>query len=394
MSPDELYLWENLPYAITETARDIALPPRRIKMAAAGMYTSVPVGLWYSPIDKAYAMEARGQETPQDIQLAKAAIDAVGDFADLAPSYEDGYIKVAATPTIKSANASARQVAMLQNQHIVDNPYTPEVLPSGVDRHPGGSSPTLESVGEYLQFLPQQRSYDFIPGYGPVNGMLAGGLVGAGLGYGTGWLAEKLLPEKWKKKRLRRTLGILGGAVGAAPGAILAMTNLGRGKPLWNNDFLSDSIKQGSDQLSDDYKISGQVGSSLLWDARREAFMSAFDMEGVKVAEEKIASFDVNVDEMGRTLWQVGADPRTAATTMGTLYAAQQMPTPDRRPGFVTPSQMANLGVHMGAGYVSGGLVGAALGALTGADAGTKDHLKRTGMYLGIVRAVVPKLFG
>ena len=388
MSPDELYLWENLPYAITETARDIALPTRRIKMAAAGMYTSVPVGLWYSPIDKAYALEARGAETPQDIQLAKAAIDAAGDFADLEPSYEEGYIKVAATPYVPNLPTS--------QSGLNDNPYVPDDLQHGQTVEP--TSMPLRKFTEYLQFNPKRYSHDIIPGYGPVHGMLAGGLVGGGLGYGAGWLAEKFLPDKWKKKRLRRTLGMLGGVMGAAPGAIFSAVNVAQGKAPWDNSNWSDkAIMNKQSELSEDYKIAGQTGASLLWEARRQAFESAFDMEGVKMAQldTHVGDFSINVDEMGRTLWEVGSDPQTAATTMGSLYAAQQMPTGARpKPGFVTPGQMASLGAHMGVGYVSGGLVGAALGALTGADAGTKDRLKQTGMYLGIVRAVIPKLFG
>lgn len=383
MTPDELDIWQNLPYSITETARDIALPTRKIKTASASMYTSVPIGLWYSPIDKAYALEVPESASPQDIQFAKAAIDSVGNLADLEPDYEDGYIKVASTPYVPGLPAS--------RAGINDNPYVPEAQ-AGVPVTP--TSEPVRRLSEYLQFTPKKYSGDVIPGYGPVNGMLAGGLVGAGLGYGAGWLGEKLLPEKWKKNRLRKTLGLLGGAVGATPGALFAAVNMSRGRSPWDNAMFSDQVMNKQGKLSSRYKEAGEAGSLLVWESRREAFESAFDMEGVKMASTGTDNFDINVDEMGRTLWEVGSDPQTAATTMGAVYAAQQMPTRNSRPGFVTPTQMANLGVHMGVGSVSGGLVGAALGALTGADAGTKNRLKQTGMYLGIVRAVVPKLFG
>ena len=80
--------------------------------------------------------------------------------------------------------------------------------------------------------------------------------------------------------------------------------------------------------------------------------------------------------------------------TMGAVHAAQQMPGGRDESGWVTPMQMAGLAAHMGVGYVSGALVGSALGMLTGMPAGPQQILKDTGMYLGIVKSVVPKLFG
>jgi hypothetical protein len=97
---------------------------------------------------------------------------------------------------------------------------------------------------------------------------------------------------------------------------------------------------------------------------------------------------------MGNVLWDLGAKPGTAAMTMGALHAAQQMPGGHDQPGWVTPKQMAGLAVNMGAGYLSGALVGSALGLLTGMPSTTQQTLKNTGMYLGIVNSVVPKLFG
>jgi hypothetical protein len=107
----------------------------------------------------------------------------------------------------------------------------------------------------------------------------------------------------------------------------------------------------------------------------------------------------VNINKMGHTLWEVGASPQTAATTMGALYAAQQMPDPRSRPGYVTPHQTGLLGTMMGAagggaqGYATGWMVGKALNALTGAPAGLQNTLKQTGAAIGVLRSVVPRLF-
>src|SRR5690606_32855920 len=64
----------------------------------------------------------------------------------------------------------------------------------------------------------------------PLISLLVGGMAGAGLGYGAGTLAEKVLPDDWKRKRLRRTTAILGGLLGATPALTLMGTNLALGR--------------------------------------------------------------------------------------------------------------------------------------------------------------------
>jgi hypothetical protein len=65
---------------------------------------------------------------------------------------------------------------------------------------------------------------------GPLTAGLASGMLGAGLGYGTGWVAEKLLPDHWKKKRLSRVMALLGGAAGVSLPALWAATNVHNGR--------------------------------------------------------------------------------------------------------------------------------------------------------------------
>jgi len=98
-------------------------------------------------------------------------------------------------------------------------------------------------------------------------------------------------------------------------------------------------------------------------------------------------------------LWNAGADPRTSATTMGALYAAQQMSDPHAQEGEVTPHQMGLLGTMMGAagggiaGYLAGTVVGKTLGVLTGMPTATQQTLSQGGALLGVINAVVPRLF-
>ena len=358
---DPLEQWADLPIAIEKLAEQLAEHAKAAQAEVSSIYTSVPLGVWIDPATEKYALEIPEDATSSDIILVKDAVERIGELGDVPPSIDAGHVKVAYSPTL---NWAGRQTG-------------------------------------YLPSWPDQDQWDVVPGHGPVQGALASGLLGAGLGYGAGWLGEKFLPEKWKRKRLRRTLGILGGVVGATPGLIWAGTNMATGKAPWNNDiadqtgrFEGDLYKQN--EVNELYKEASLAGPALLWAYRRAAFEEAW--AEVPDHLDKTASFrsplSIDLDVLGNDLHEVGADPATMATAMSTLYAAHQMPGGDQRQGFVTPSQMARLGVHMGAGYVSGSLVGAALGILTGMPDGPKNRLKQTGMYLGAVRAVVPKLFG
>ena len=61
--------------------------------------------------------------------------------------------------------------------------------------------------------------------------------------------------------------------------------------------------------------------------------------------------------------------------------------------GWVTPQQMGMLAARMGAGYVTGLIVGKVLGALTGMPEETQETLRRSGAFVGLVQGVVPQLF-
>ena len=62
-------------------------------------------------------------------------------------------------------------------------------------------------------------------------------MLGAAAGYGVGALGEKLLPERWERGKLRRTLAGMGGFAGAAPGLLNMAANHSQGKPLLNSDL-------------------------------------------------------------------------------------------------------------------------------------------------------------
>jgi hypothetical protein len=216
--------------------------------------------------------------------------------------------------------------------------------------------------------------------------MLTSGLLGSGLEYGVGYLGEKLMPEKWEKGRLRKTLAILGGLAGAAPGAAYALSNHIAEEP-WNSSiFMSEPKLEGdiTDQILAPVKYTQAVDNFV-----KKAFGGGTGAGGVP---------PVNINKLGQTLWEVGASPETAAATMSAVYAAHQLPG-GVGPGYVTPHQTGLLSTMMGAagggmmGYATGWGVGKALGVITGMPTGTRKTLNRAGATLGVINSLMPRMF-
>jgi hypothetical protein len=371
----EAMTWSRVPDLVDEWSEKTAAPARDIKQAVSLVFTKSDVGYYWHPDMEKVGMFCRLSPTKQEVELCKMALDrAVGsdhvrrellDFEDVA---DGGWVKVAYSPFVRR---------------------TGELLNFFPGKYPGG--------------IPNAPS--------PLAATLTSGLVGAGLGYGVGWLGEKFLPEKWKRGRLRRTLAMLGGGLGAAPGLAWMYSNANRGRSITDGsdlapgpgdrpkvidqddlpDLITDDMLKGA---ADAYV--GRMYTNAVRGFVKEAFAT---MTNAGHHLPVNPALDVNINKLGQTLWEVGASPQTAATTMGAIYAAQQMPDPYSRPGYVTPNQTGLLGTMMGAagggakGYAAGWAVGKALNVLTGAPAGFQNTLKRSGAALGVVNAVVPRLF-
>lgn len=383
--------WPTLNARADELAVATIEPALRIRQQAVNTPTGDHMGYYWNPTTEKAAMLRQGKSTAADIWLCTLALNRSGvpQSGELLTEKEasDGeWIKVA-------------------------------------------YSPTLRRVAEYLNFFP---GYGPFPKQsGPLAGMLTSGLLGAGLGYGGGWLAEQFLPKRWKRGRLRRTLAILGGAAGAAPGAYMGLQNweLGRGfndprmynmppadypgaqLSMWERPPYgtkqpggmevqsADLFKEANDSLDVPLGKRWKAGAAHVATVAvterdaliKEAFGAHMPMFG---SNNRRRRTDIDVNSLGQALWDVGTSPGMAAMTMGAVHAANQMPGGSPESGWVTPLQMARLSASMGAGYLSGSLVGSVLGALTGLPQGAQDRLKETGMYLGIVKDVVPKLYG
>ena len=312
----ELREWMRQPDSALELAEKVAAPAWDLRQAVSRIYTSVPVGVWFHPQATKAAVDMFHEPTPQDLALVKAAAGQVYDtisFPRRIDPFAEGYVKVAFSPTlwIKSA-----------------------------------LSETLRTAGEGLGFFPGQYP---IPHQSSVYGsMLASGLVGAGLGYGAGWLGETLMPEKWERGKLRKTLGVIGGLAGVAPSMAWGIANKSMGRPFGDNVLLNyqrgeapvqhypDSLIKETSQLGGPFKtVVAAYGARDL-----QQIKVAFDtFSNARAKPRDLGPLDINVDALGRTLWQSGAEPMTAGMTMGALAAAAQMPggDEDSGPGWVTP---------------------------------------------------------
>lgn len=243
----------------------------------------------------------------------------------------------------------------------------------------------LRRLGEWTNFFPGKYPGGIPNHAGPLAATLTGGLLGAGLGYGGGYVAEKLFPKHWRQGRTRRTLAFLGALAGSAPGLAYGGLNVARGRD-FNDASATSDTRMGPIAQPDGF-----------WErSMASAAKVAYDTWGVPEGSPDPAR--VELDGLGRTLWQ-SVDPRTATTAYGLAEAASKMPDPNPVPGTASPHQFGMLGTLMGAaggglgGYVAGRLVGKALGLLTGMPEETQNTLASTGATIGIVRALIPRMF-
>lgn len=220
----------------------------------------------------------------------------------------------------------------------------------------------------------------------PLAGMAAGGLLGAGLGYGGGILAEKLLgPKVLEPGRLRNTLALGGGLAGALPGAYMATVGA---------RLNAEDGKSPAKALLEPNVLLGKEGTAREMVEELDRLMPFGDERFAKSANLAGALYmpSIPVDAFNRTIWQDPNTPiqlRAAATSL--VEGASQL-----RGGvdLVSPFDVGRIAAGMGSGWVSGMLVGKALGALAGLTPQAQGVLKQTGMWTGALRNIVPKAFG
>jgi len=347
----DAYLWSQLPDRIDSLVEKCASPAWDIRPKIGNIYTRNHVGYYWNPYLEKAAIHCRPVIDVSEASRCKTALDS-------------------------AVGSDHVQNDILSDDDILNGEWI-KVAFSSVLNLP------VRRPGELLNFFSNSKVPWNKPS--PVAAMLTSGLLGAGLGYGLGWVGEKILPEKLQQAGItRKSLATLGGLLAATPGAAWMGTNYITGQPVNSSELLKD--KPLTKNRIDIRKIKAAAVESFTKKAFGPLASGAGGIE------------PVNLNRLGQTLWDIGATPQTAAATMSSAYAAQQLPG-GVGPGYVTPHQTGLLGTMMGAagggvkGYAVGWGVGKGLGLLTGMPSTTQNVLKNSGAALGIINTLVPKLF-
>ena len=284
------------------------------------------------------------------------------------PSGDQLYVKLAASPLQRDVWWSAFN--KLASADCGEEPPAGDWIMFGFRRsrsqEKAAESKFLRNLGEGTGYLPMKNPIPGTPS--PMAGMLGGGMLGASLGYGAGWLGERFLPPSWDRKKFRRATATLGGLMGASPGIAMVIDNLLAGR-----HFNSDALVQPRMKTSAVTRTGYGLNQSLPY---------------------------LPVDAFQSTLWN---DPyisrqlpqSTRAAAAGLAESAWR--TGQRSDGgvrLVTPADMARITAGMGSGYLSGAIVGKALGALMGMPQETQNTMKRTGLWAGVVANLIPAVMG
>lgn len=209
-----------------------------------------------------------------------------------------------------------------------------------------GSTPVLRRIGEAWNLFKGKYPLIGIDNHpGPIGSMLVGGAIGAGSLFALGSLLSLLSPQGFGE-RLPISLGILGGAAGAFPGAMWGITNYLTGRK-FNDPYLLNPP--------------GNFAHINYYQKNKQ--------------EKKTASFqfgepsvtDVHIPSFRRTMFLSNASPETRSLGEAVFQAAKFHPDPNS-PGssWVTGHQLGQLAMGMAKDYAKGLLVGSVLNTLVG----------------------------
>jgi len=364
-SRDDVAAWRDIGKRAQETAHRLLPRARTIKQAVSRVYTSAPVSVWLSPlpaIKVAWISDDYGLASQSDIGAVKMAVEEGTDC-------EPQVISCSGFPQDQDGRCLVK---------VAESTF-------------------LRRLGQFINLIPRySQKGELLNWPGPVQSMVTGGLLGAPLGYGAGTALEWLFPERWRRGRMRIVTAIAGALLGLTPGLFAGMMNKAVGRPFGSTAGWVENRGRAprvEDMVPPEQPATPpSIKGAFDYGATPAVFMPNDSTIISEMAQRGMFPL-IDAPELRSMLW-LRATPQVAGTADAVLTAAQQMPGGISSSQFVTPAQMARLAAHMGAGYLSGKIVGSVLGLLTGMPSETKDLLARTGMYAGVVRAVLPKMFG
>lgn len=287
-------------------------------------------------------------------------------------------------------------------------------------------------------------------GASPLSSALAGAMLTGGLGYGTGWLLEHLFPERFVERgRLRKTLGVLGAAGGAAIPAWQwrqnALTAREAGQPLGIMGSLTTPTNDlpvnqaGLDRMTDQAYVMGPHGAT--YDVNQARYVGSEKLQAMrgwlgalpdaperfaraaagllKVAQGMSAGAGlraVPMDAFNRAIWN---DVRMGMTAARNPYGTKS-PWGDNTQRMHTPPQLGAVTAGLAAGvqqmygnqsvlsprhFIRGlatagidlataKIVGGVLGTLGGLTPAAQQKLQDVGIWGGLIRGTVGSMLG
>lgn len=371
--------WRNSSARAIELAEKCASTAGEIREAIYPLPTDGFIALWFNKDEDSLLLNAGDwmEESVEEqwrnaLQPLAETVDIEYELGPGQPDNKPGWIKIACRPAVARA--------LLEKQS--GRSTMPDVFPL------------------------RKLSAGIIPGApNPLIGTLAGGLLGAGLGYGGGYLAEKILPEKWKRKRLRNTAAILGGLAGVAPGLMWTAARYRQGRsPLEIDPTPAAGSPQDLNSLSPS-EMSERFGyPSVAPDNYKTHFLDKYGpLPKLGYYKEAMGSMtgynqpwpEIDVPGFTSSLWHDERvsrklTPQTRAAATGILEGSSAL----SGKSLVTPMDVAKLTAGMGSGYLSGAVIGKTLGLMSGMSPSAQERLKNTGLWAGVVANMVPLAFG
>lgn len=236
----------------------------------------------------------------------------------------------------------------------------------------------------------------------PAAATAAGGAALAG----AAWLIRRLILGAAAAQRYRPLIRYA--LLGASPGALWGLLNVLHGKSV---------LSQWPHGPSPEIKEREPLPLPRAWprDPSRRSGLALANTKSASQADELfpvlrdiVSPFvkasmlwqtsppPIELDSLRRAIW---TDPRVAdrlpmSTRVLADAATRMADAAGNASGFVTPAEMGRLALGMGQGWLSGALVGRALGALTGLSESAQQRLRDMGTYAGAIKVLIPRLFG
>jgi hypothetical protein len=238
-----------------------------------------------------------------------------------------------------------------------------------------------------------------IGGPNALTNSIVGSLAGGTAGYLGGMAAEQLFPERYLEHgKLRRTLGLAGAGLGAVPPMWLAYAKYRNAQAAGNPSPVTSAltapiplatVKAGG--LVDgvgDYRYAGFDTGGYIRPVPVDAFNRTVwnDVRQGSAAKNPFGT---------RSPWGEASDtmhtpPEIAAATTGLMSGISAM---HGGAGLLHPSTIIKGLASAGAGLAAANIAGKTLSVLGGLTPSAQQQLQRTGVWAGVLSAVIPPLF-